>query len=90
MTFERQSASDRLLEVVNQGVALPALPAIASELMSTARSNIDNIDMRRTADLIDSDPALAVRLLRIANSAFYGASGRITTVKSAMGGFSKI
>lgn len=84
MTFERQSASDRLLEIVDQGVALPALPAIASELMSAAHTNIDHIDMKKTADLINSDPALASRLLRVANSAFYGASGRITSVKSAM------
>ena len=61
---------------------LPTLPAVASRSMrliddpSTSSSDI--------AAIIGQDPALSSKLLRLANSAFYGMPGKITTINQAV------
>lgn len=60
---------------------LPPLPASVTEALLLLNS--PNVDMRRLATVLSRDPALTSRLLRVANSPFYGLSGRIATVKDA-------
>jgi HD-like signal output (HDOD) protein len=64
----------------NVGVigASHAAPRILS-LLSNPR-----VDARDVAALISQEPGLSVRVLRIANSAFYGQSRNISTVESAL------
>lgn len=61
---------------------LPVLPAIAARLLQA----VDDPDTSASdlADLINSDPALALRLLRLANSAYYGFPRHIGTVNLAV------
>ncbi|MFH1735689.1 MAG: HDOD domain-containing protein, partial [bacterium] len=61
---------------------LPALPIIASKLLDA----VDDPDTSAAelAELISSDPALATRLLKLANSAYYGFPRRIGTVNLAV------
>jgi HD-like signal output (HDOD) protein len=49
---------------------LPSLPAAALELLQLCRG--DAVDLRKVADLLAKDPALAARALRAANSALTG------------------
>ena len=61
--------------------ALPAMSTLATELLALANCNDPDLsEIRRN---LERDPAIAARLLRIANSPFYGLSGRISSVKDA-------
>ena len=62
--------------------SLGSLPAIfhqLNEALNDPRSSVDHF-----GELIEADPGLAIRLLRIANSAIYGFPGRVGTVAEAL------
>ena len=62
--------------------ALPMLPAAVRELMTAFRD--DDVGFDDLARKIDIDPAITARILRVANSSFYGMSGSIATVGDAI------
>lgn len=61
---------------------LPALPHALSEVLAALRR--DDLHIERCAALIERDQALCGRTLRLANSPFYGLSGRIGTIRDAI------
>lgn len=73
---------DRLETLVRQVRDLPALPAAVVRVMQlTDDPKAGTADVARA---LASDQALAVRVLKLANSAFYGSSRRISTVSEAV------
>ena len=69
-------------ELVVDTVKLVSLPAVylrARELMADA-----NVPLRRVGEVIAADPGLTARLLRIANSAYFGFTARIETASRAV------
>jgi putative nucleotidyltransferase with HDIG domain len=79
-----QSAERRMnvatdLPLVSRRLAdLPPLPAALAEVLQALRHG--GPTMERCVELIERDPALAARCLRLANSPFYGRPGRIGSV----------
>jgi len=71
-----------LLRRLENGYALPSLSIIATKLIEMASDESCTVD--DLARLIETDPSLTVRLLRLANSAFLGSGRQITTVKQAI------
>jgi HD-like signal output (HDOD) protein len=67
-----------ILEKISTGYSLPALSPVAMRLVRLA--SVENITIDDLSDVIEKDPSLTVRLLRLANSAFFSASGPITTI----------
>jgi HD-like signal output (HDOD) protein len=69
-------------ELIGQVKSLPSLPAVYFRV----RSIIEDPDSCATdaAKEISCDPALTTRLLHIANSAFYGACGKVESVTDAL------
>jgi putative nucleotidyltransferase with HDIG domain len=66
-----------------QGIrTLPTLPQVASRLISIMNSELTSAG--DVAKLIGQDPSLAARVLRLANSAFYGMPRSITNVNNAV------
>lgn len=61
---------------------LPALPEVVMDLLDYLQQA--NVDAGKVAQKIARDPALAARLLRVANSSFYGLQGRVATVNDAL------
>jgi len=61
---------------------LPALPRATVEALAALRD--DDVSTAHCAVLIGRDQALAARTLRLANSAFYGVSGRVGSVRDAV------
>lgn len=61
---------------------LPSLPAVVLYLCQTL--NETNVDANVLAEKMALDPALTAKTLRMANSALYGPSREIRTVKDAM------
>lgn len=70
---------DALIKKADELQPLPASVVKLASMLSAGASDVDEI-----TSVIRFDPALTVRLLRLANSAFSGASVAITTVKDAV------
>ena len=69
---------DTLLDEV---VTLPSLPDSVAKL--TEMLNDPNCDMKDVAAVISSDPAIALKTLRLVNSAYYGLGQEVTSVDHA-------
>lgn len=61
---------------------LPVMPPVAAEIIKRAEN--PDTEISSLVSLISKDAALAVRVLRIANSSFYSASRRIETLQQAI------
>ncbi len=61
---------------------LATLPSIITELMELLDD--PNVSLRRLGSIVEGDPALTVKVLRVANSPFYGIRGRIHTIQQAV------
>lgn len=82
MESTSQTETQQIRLLVSRVDALPSLPVIASRLLEVVddpRSSASDM-----AALISTDPALATRLLKLANSAYYGFPRRIGTVNLAV------
>jgi putative nucleotidyltransferase with HDIG domain len=77
------SLRDRLEELVEGGfLDLPILPGIAAEvIVLTSR---EDCDMRKLADVITRDQAMAAHVLRMANSAAYRGTSKVVSLRQAM------
>jgi len=71
-----------LLDKISAGYSLPAMSPLAMKLIRLA--SIDNISIDDLASVIEKDPSLTVRLLRLANSAMFMAGGPVTTISQAI------
>ena len=65
-----------------QSIHLPTMPEVAHELIQSL--NDDDVPVATVRNAIAKDPALTVKLIRLANSARYGVSREISSVDDAM------
>ncbi|QDT15533.1 Response regulator PleD [Alienimonas californiensis] len=70
------------MEAVLTSPGLPSLPAVAVQLLEESRKA--DVNVGRIAELIASDPAMSARLLRAANSSFFGFRGEVASVSRAV------
>ncbi len=68
----------KILESIND---LPPMPQVAQKARQIV-SDPDS-DFRDLAKVIETDPAIVTKVLKIANSSFYGAVGRVASVQQA-------
>ncbi len=61
---------------------LPSLPAVVTELLESFED--EHANAGAIAHKIAQDQALAAKVLRVANSSFYGLRGKVVTVQDAM------
>ena len=71
-----------ILERLEAGYALPSLSVIAIRLVELASDESCSVD--ELAGLIEKDPSLTVRLLKLANSAFFAGANPAASVKQAI------
>ncbi|HTZ17886.1 MAG TPA: HDOD domain-containing protein [Dissulfurispiraceae bacterium] len=71
-----------LLDKITAGYSLPAMSPLAMRLIRLA--SIDDISIEDLSSVIEKDPSLTIRLLRLANSAFFRTGGPITTIGQAI------
>lgn len=64
------------------GKKLPSLPLVVQKLIEAA--NAPNAETRQLASLIGQDAGIAVRVLRLANSPFFGLSGEVSSIQQAV------
>jgi HD-like signal output (HDOD) protein len=81
------SAQQQLIQILEQKIQqdkllLPTLPDVALKVRQrSAEADISLLDM---ADVIAQDPALAARMIKVANSAFMGRSIKVNTLNQAV------
>lgn len=67
---------------IQRANSLPAVPEVYQRLAELSQR--PDVSTEQIAELISTDPALAGRLLRLVNSAFFGCSNQIPTVSRAV------
>jgi HD-like signal output (HDOD) protein len=72
----------QLEKLLKQPNALPSPPKVIRKLMETFEK--EEVDLFQTAALIESDPVLTAKLLKTANSAFFGLNRHVSTAREAM------
>lgn len=77
MSSTRHAISD-----IIEGHRLPTLPTVAARVLEMTAEQ--DIDIRRIADIVQVDQALAAKVLRTVNSSYYGLSRPCGTVRQAM------
>ncbi len=63
-------------------VKIPSLPAIAHNINSAI--NDDDVNIKQLSGLLQTDPAIAARILQVSNSAIYGSSSPVDSIQNAI------
>lgn len=74
--------NQKLLQKVLRSPRLPSLPTIAMEVIELCRKR--DINIKQIATAISNDPALSTKVLKTANSSFYGLSQSVSTISHAI------
>jgi HD-like signal output (HDOD) protein len=77
-----QNRSLRLRQVTEKVIGLPTLPTIVTQLIAIVGDPASSA--RQIAMLVSTDQALTAKILKVANSAFYGFAREIATVQLAI------
>lgn len=72
----------QLEKLLKQPNALPSAPKVVRKLMETFEQ--EEVDLMKAAALIEDDPVLTAKLLKMANSAFFGLHRSVTTAREAI------
>lgn len=74
--------NETLAQRLKAATNLPSLPAVGAQIVELAQD--PEIEIRRVAQAVSSDPALAAKVMRIANSALYAQRRRSTNLRQAI------
>jgi HD-like signal output (HDOD) protein len=69
-------------EFIEQTYELPAIPVVAQKVIAMVRDPETNA--RDLQNVIQADPAMTTKILRIANSSLYGLSRKVETLSQAV------
>lgn len=78
----KESYQEQLEKVLATSTGLPTLPGVAMKIIGLL--NDDDVDVDALTNAIQRDPALAAKLLRVANSPIYGSSRGVESLKQAV------
>lgn len=73
---------DQIESLLNDIGELPTLPSIATAIMEKTLE--DNVSARQIAEMVEKDQALALKVLKVANSPFYRRIKEISTIRGAV------
>lgn len=82
LALRRRLAAPGLAEAIGRVGRLPPPPALSLELMR--RTDDPEVSAREVAVLVERDPTLAAKVLRLCNSAMYSGGRRIDDIHSAV------
>jgi len=75
-------ANDKLHQLVARVTSLPAMPSLHCQLLR--RLNDADSSLHDVANIISRDPGLSVRILQLANSAYFGLSTPVCSIDQAV------
>jgi len=82
MPFSGHDLSPEDLQKVMANIDIPTCPGMVSDAMQEGQK--DEPDLRRLADIISSDAAMSAAALKLANSALFGTSNPVSSVRKAV------
>ena len=68
--------------IVSQIEQIPTLPVVSKKIMELLHN--DDVPLSRIAELIEQDLSIATRILKVANSPFYGTLNTVTSINHAL------
>lgn len=71
-----------LLEYIKNNQQIATLPTVATKILKMIRS--DNFNINEISHVVESDPGLTLKLIKVANSPLYGLRTQITSVNHAI------
>lgn len=72
----------QLEKLLKQPQALPSAPKVVRKLIETFEQ--EEVDLLKAASYIEMDPVLTAKLLKLANSSFFGLHRSVTTARDAI------
>ncbi|HUW55173.1 MAG TPA: HDOD domain-containing protein [Planctomycetota bacterium] len=69
-------------KIIDELEGLPTLPAVVSELLERAED--PNATVGNITEIVENDPSLNAKILKLVNSAFYGLPRRVSSLKTAV------
>jgi len=75
-------ANQALKTVISRLRSIPSLPTLYEELTVALRS--EDVSFGKIAQIISKDVGMAAKILQLANSAFLGTSGRVSSLSQAL------
>lgn len=82
MNKEKQGNFENVSYILDSVQKLPSMPSIVMEIMDSFGN--ENMSVSTLANKIGRDQAIVARVLRVANSPFFGKSGQISTIAEAI------
>ncbi len=80
--MEAQNYLEKAKEMLKRFKGLPSLPTVLSEALRLTAD--PSVSYDKVVDIVSRDPNLSGRLLRIANSPYYGLKNRVTNLRLAL------
>jgi len=77
-----QTSMDKIKDLILSIKDLPTLPTVAMEVMALTQD--PDSSMADIVTVVQNDPAITTKILRIANSAFYGMRQKIDSINRAL------
>jgi diguanylate cyclase (GGDEF)-like protein len=82
ITSEQARASASLLAQVLTSDSVPVVPVVAAKVLASSRN--PDVNFERLEEMISADPALVAKLLRMANSAYFGSRKKVTSINESI------
>lgn len=76
---KNKNNTDKLIKTIEQ---IPTIPIIANKIMGIIGN--EDTSFKKLVGLVEKDQALAVKLLKVANSAFYGLLSKVSSLEHAL------
>jgi putative nucleotidyltransferase with HDIG domain len=77
--YEREAGLKQ--KIINSIKDLPAMPQVVLEIQNLLSAT--DISIKKISDLVETDQSITVKVLKTANSAYYGNSRKISTIQQA-------
>ena len=71
-----------ILEKIRSADNLPSLPAVAVQVLKMARA--DDVSLADVARVIQQDPAITFKVLKVVNSSLFGVPRKVSSVQQAV------
>ena len=71
-----------ITDFLKEDIRIPSPPSIAVRILDAVKK--DETSFNELANIISSDPALAAKILMVANSSFYNLSSKIDSISKAL------
>ena len=76
-----QKAKKDMSALIKKVEQIPTLPAVSQKILEIVKD--EDVSIKEIVTLIETDQALAAKLLKVANSAFYGCLNKVSSIDHA-------